>query len=86
MDREVSKFGRLSLAVTAVTAFFGLGYSAGATVHGLIDDQHVTLVISSDETSRSPNHDYPYCQDEDGGAEIASIALENEEVVYSENK
>ena len=46
-------------------ALFGLGYSAGSTVHEVINDQHVTLIVAPESSRHSPNFDYR-CQGDPG--------------------
>ena len=53
------------LGVILATALFCLGYSSGSTVHGLIEDQHVTLVIAPEESPSGPNFQHR-CQDDEG--------------------
>ena len=60
-----------SLGVILAIALFCLGYSSGSTVHGLIEDQHVTLVIAPEESPSGPNFEHR-CQG-DPGEQITDV-------------
>ena len=58
MRQELSEPKVPALVVVIALAVFGFGYSFGSTVHGLIEDQQVTVVIAQNaQDFHSPQHD-----------------------------